>query len=282
MIGKYFYIFPLFLSKEIYGYANLNMKFTFFGYTILLSLLVSTAYAQRENISQNLFWMRYANTTALKNPKLSLQFEAEGRRFFETYERHHFITHGRLHYRVAPQFNIAGGITYSRQSSQFPFRDQNLVVPEIRFVQEANYNIPVSKRVSIQQRLRIDYRFIRRNNGFELLEGNNFNVRFRFRLQGSILLNKDLSKNPTMLKISNEVMVNAGSRITYNIFDQNRIYLGLEKRFSKALAGEIGYLHWYQQTAAGNVFFDRNIIRTTLFHNLKFTKSKAEPIPMYE
>jgi hypothetical protein len=258
------------------------MKFKFFAYTVLLWLFIFPSYAQRENISQNLYWMRYANTTALKHPKLSLQFEAEGRRFFETNERHHFITHARLHYRVTPQFNVAGGITYSRQSSQFPFREKNLVVPEIRLVQEANYNIPVSRRVSLQQRLRIDYRLIRRNNGFELLEGYNFNIRFRFRLQGSFLLNKDLTKNATILKISNEVMLNAGSRIVYNIFDQNRIYLGLEKRFSKALAGEIGYLHWYQQTAAGNVFFDRNIIRTTLFHNLKFTKSKAEPIPMYE
>jgi hypothetical protein len=258
------------------------MKLKFFAYTAPLWLFVSSTYAQRQNVRQNLYWIRYANTTALRNPKLSVQFEAEGRRFMETNERHHFITHSRLHYRINPQLNVAGGITYSRQSSQFPFREENLVVPEIRLVQEANYNIPVSKRVSIQQRLRIDNRFIRRNNGRELLEGYYFNFRFRFRLQGSILLNKDLAKQPTILKISNEVMLNAGSRIVYNIFDQNRIYLGVEKRFSKALAGEIGYLHWYQQTSAGSLFFDRNIIRTTLFHNLKFTKSKAEPIPMYE
>jgi hypothetical protein len=254
----------------------------FFAYTVLLSLSISSSYGQRQNVSQNLFWMRYANTTALKNPKLSVQFESEGRRFFETKERHHFIMHSRLHYRVTPQFNVAGGITYSRQSSQFPFREDNLVVPEIRLVQEANYNIPVSRRFSIQQRLRIDNRFIRRNNGRELLEGHYFNFRFRFRLQGSILLNKDLTKNATLLKISNEVMLNSGSRIVYNIFDQNRIYVGVEKRFSRALSGEIGYLHWYQQTAAGSVFFNRNIMRTTLFHNIKPKKAKVEAIPMYE
>lgn len=258
------------------------MKTKFFASLLSLGFSILFAYAQRQNVQQNLYWIRYANTTALNNPKFSVQFEAEGRRFLETNERHHFITHSRLHYRINTQLNVAGGITYSRQSSQFPFREENLVVPEWRLVQEANYNIPVSKRVSLQQRLRIDYRFIRRNNGFEFLEGHNFNIRFRFRLQGSFLLNRDLTKNATILKISNEVMFNAGSRIVYNIFDQNRIYVGVEKRFSRALAGEIGYLRWYQQTAAGNVFFDRNIIRTTLFHNLKLSKSKVEAIPMYE
>lgn len=249
---------------------------------ILFSISFTKAQSQRENIVQNLYWLRYANSIALLNPKLSVQFEAEGRRFFETNERHHFITHSRLHYRVDPQFNVGGGITYSRQSSQFPVREDNLVVPEVRLVQEGNYNIPVSKRVSIQQRLRIDNRFIRRNNGRELLEGYYFNFRFRYRLQSSILLNKDLGKQPTILKISNEVMVNAGSRIVYNIFDQNRIYIGVEKRFSKSISGEIGYLNWYQQTASGSLFFDRNIIRTTLFHTIKPRGAKRNAIPIYE
>jgi hypothetical protein len=257
----------------------------FYGRMVVLLCLMMVSvqlWAQRQVIHQNLYWVRYTNTIALNNPKLSVQFEAEGRRFFETSERHHFIMHSRLHYRVTPQFNVAGGITYSRQSTQFPFRDFNLVVPEIRLVQEANYNIPISRRVSIQQRLRIDNRFIRSNDGRILNEGYYFNFRFRFRLQGSFLLNKDLSKNATILKVSNEVMVNAGSRIVYNIFDQNRIYLGVEKRFSKSISGEIGYLHWYQQTSAGDIFFNRNIIRTTLFHNIKLSKAKVEAIPITE
>lgn len=260
------------------------MKTKLFAFLVLILLSISLvkAQSQRENVVQNLYWFRYANTTALLNPKLSVQFEAEGSRFLKTSERHHFITHSRLHYRVDTQFNVAGGITYSRQSSQFPFREQNLVVPELRLVQEANYNIPLSKRVSIQQRLRIDNRFIRRNNGAELLEGYYFNFRFRYRLQTSILLNKDLAKQSTILKISNEVMINAGNRIVYNIFDQNRIYIGIEKRFSKAISGEIGYLNWYQQTASGSLFFDRNIIRTTLFHTIKPKGARGNAIPIYE
>jgi hypothetical protein len=212
--------------------------------------------------------MRYVNQTTFKNNKLNLQYEIEGRRFIETKERHHFITHARLHYRVTPQFNVGGGLTYSRQSSQFPNREDNLVVPEIRFVQEANYTIPVNKRISIQQRLRIDERFIRKNNGFELLEGHTFNFRFRLRLQGNFRLNKDDNKLPTLMKVSNEVMFNAGKNIIYNVFDQNRIYAGVEQRFSKSFSGEVGYLHWFQQTAIGNRFFSRDIIRFTLFHNI--------------
>lgn len=244
------------------------MQVKSFSLLLIFLLIFNKGDAQKEIVRQNLWWMRYYNQTTLKNTKLVFHYEIEGRRFLETKERHHFITHARLHYKVNSQFNVGGGVTYSRQSSQFPIREDNLVVPEIRFVQEANYNIPINKRIALQQRFRIDERFIRINNGSELLDGYYFNFRFRFRFQGNFRLNSDENKKPTILKISDEVMFNAGSKITYNIFDQNRLYFGLEQQFSKSIAGEVGYLHWFQQTAAGNIFFQRNIVRFTLFHNI--------------
>lgn len=155
------------------------------------------------------------------------------------------------------------------QSSQDPNSTTGLVVPELRPVQEINLNNPLSKRFTLQQRLRIDERFIHKNNGIDLLDGYAFNFRFRYRLQASYKINKDEAKNATVLKVADELMINAGSNIIYNQFDQNRIYAGLEQGINKSISAELGYLHWYQQRAIGDQFFDRDIIRLTLYHKIK-------------
>lgn len=239
---------------------------------ILLSLIYgSNLFAQKTVIRQNLFWYRYYNQLEI-NSKIVWHNEVEGRRFFEGYQRHHFIMHSRLHYKLTNNTDMAGGMTYSRQSPQNPNPRaiDVLVVPEFRFVQEFNHNIPVSSRFSFQERLRIEQRFFRKNNGVELLEGHSFNFRFRLRLQASYRLNKELTKKTTILKVSNEVMINAGKNILLNKFDQNRIYIGIERELSKKVSVELGYMNWYQQTSLGYLFYNRNIVRLTLYHRIKY------------
>ena len=70
--------------------------------------------------------------------------------------------------------------------------------------------------------------------------------------------------------MSDELMINVGNNIIYNLFDQNRIYLGMEQSFSKTISAELGYLYWFQQRSSGNQFFDRDIIRFTLLHRIPF------------
>lgn len=235
---------------------------------LLLILLNIVVKAQKIVSHQSLYWIRYYNQLSL-NKKITWHNEIEDRRFFENNRQHHFIIHSRLHYKIYPNTDIVFGLTYSLQSPQDPNSLLNLVVPEIRPVQEINFSNQISKRLSIQQRLRIDERFIHKNNGKELIEGYDFNVRFRYRLQANYKFNNENSKLQTTLKVADELMINAGSKIIYNQFDQNRIYVGIEQGFSKHLSAELGYLHWYQQRASGNQFFDRDIIRLTLYHKIK-------------
>jgi hypothetical protein len=236
--------------------------------SLALFLAFLNADAQKVVTHQSLIWYRYYNQLHFSS-KLVWHNEFELRRFLEYNQRHHFIMHSRLHYKFAKNADVGGGVTYSRQSAQFPNVAINLVVPEIRFVQEINYTIPLSSRVNLQQRFRVDERFIRINDGENLLEGHTFNWRFRFRLQAAFRLNKNAEKKNTILKIFNELMVNAGSNILYNQFDQNRIYVGVEQVLGKGFSVELGYLKWYQQTAAGNLFFSRDIIRLALLHNIR-------------
>lgn len=239
-----------------------------FKLTILFIFSSFIAFSQLNTSYQNLYWTRYYNQLSL-NSKLTWHNEVDMRRFMVNSRLHHIIAHSHLHYKVFPNLDIALGATYSEQNPQFADVTTNLSVPEFRMFQEVTSSLTFSKRVLLNHRFRLDERFIRKNNGITLLEGNDFNFRFRFRPQLNIILSKLESKTPTNLKISDEIMVNFGGEILYNHFDQNRVYVAIEKGLSKNFSLEVGYLHWYQQRASGKDFFDRNILRITVLHKIK-------------
>ncbi len=229
----------------------------------------STLLKAQESIThQNLYWTRYYNQYSF-NSKLSWHNEADMRRFLENNKLQQFIFHSHVHYKVLPSLDVAMGLTYSRQNPQFPDATTDLVVPEIRPFQEITHSQALSKRFTLSHRFRLDERFVSKNDGKVLLDGYDFNLRYRYRIQGVCNLSKKEDKTPTTAKIADELMLNSGENIIYNHFDQNRIYLGVEQSISPSLSVELGYLRWFQQRSSGKDFFDRNIYRLTIYHRLK-------------
>jgi hypothetical protein len=106
-----------------------------------------------------------------------------------------------------------------------------------------------------------------------LAEGYDFNFRFRYRLQLSFILGRTDAKNKTTVKLSEELMVNAGKSIILNLFDQNRLFLCVEQGIGKGISAEIGYLHWFQQRPSGIDFFERDIIRFTFYHKINLANN---------
>jgi hypothetical protein len=194
--------------------------------------------------------------------------EIDHRRFYEGNTQHHTIQHNHLHLRINPSVDVAIGQTFSWQDSQFPDAIIKLTVPEIRPFQEVNAVQKINKKVVFSTRVRIDERFIRKNDGVQLLEGYNFNMRYRLRLQYQFFLWKKQNAN---LKISDELMVNSGKNV--NFFDQNRVYIAYEHNFTKKFSAELGYLRWYQQRAQFDTYFQRDIVRLTLFKKINFAKN---------
>jgi len=238
------------------------------AFLLLVIFLNPAAKAQKTVTHQSLYWVRYNNQLTI-NKKWTWNNEIDDRRFFENSRQHHLIMHSRLHYKFFQNIDAAFGLTYSLQSPQDPNSINTLVVPELRAFQEINFSNVFSKKFTLQQRLRIDERFIHKNNGKDLLDGYDFNFRFRYRLQANFKISKDKAKDTTVLKVADELMINAGSNIIYNVFDQNRIYIGVQQGISKNISFELGYLYWFQQRVTGNQFFSRNIIRLTLYHKIK-------------
>ena len=202
------------------------------------------------------------------NKKIFLITELDHRRFIENNTYHHTIQHSHLHYKIKTNVDVAIGQTFSWQNPQFPDANPKLNIPEIRPFQEINGFQNINNRLTFTSRLRIDERFIRKNDGLELQQGYNFNMRYRLRFQYLYKIGK---KNNSILKASNELMVNSGKNV--NFFDQNRLYLAFEYNFSKKLSAEIGYLRWYQQRRQFDTYFQRDIIRLTIFPKINFTKN---------
>ncbi len=236
---------------------------------ILLLCSTTTLYAQNKEVTQqSIYWTRYYNQLKL-NEKLIWHNEFDNRNFFEHNRHFQFIINSILHRKISEHVTLAGGVTYSLQDGQDANSNTNLTVPEIRPLQEITYSNVLTKKAVLLQRFRIEERFFHKNNGKELLSGYDFNWRFRYRAQCNIKLNKPSAPKKTILKLSDEVMLNLGKRIVYNHFDQNRFYIAVEQEFNKNFSVELGYLKLFQQRSSGYQFYDRDILRFTLHHKMQ-------------
>lgn len=218
---------------------------------------------------QQLIWYAYNNTLEF-SPRWLLISEVHERRFMNPDAQHQFVTRSHLHYSLGKGWSASAGFTYFLQSPQAPPATTKLAVPELRPHIQFDYKQPLNK-LSIGHRYRIEKRFFRNTEDGELAEGYNSNYRLRYRLGLEYQL-ATINKLPLKVKASNEIHVNAGERITYNRFDQNRIYAGLNYAVHKDVAIEAGYLKWYQQRASGNQYFSRDIISFSVHHKIDLKK----------
>lgn len=235
------------------------------SFFVLFTISIACHSQTKQIINQQLYWMRYYNQLSLSK-QWSWHNEFEERRFFINNRHHHFIFHSRFHYKISKSSEVAFGFTYSLQDPQDPWATTKLTIPELRPVQEYTYTNWISNRFSLSQRLRLDERYIHKNDGQKLINGYNFNLRIRHRIQANFILNKNLHSKPTVLKIADELMINAGDNIVYNSFDQNRIYAGIEIPINRSYSAELGYMYWFQQKSNGFQYYDRDIFRFTLYH----------------
>lgn len=255
------------MSTNLYNQYTIH-SIRLFIISLLVLIKMESWSQQKELTKQSLYWMRYYNQLTF-NTRWSWHNEVDDRRFLKYNKQQHLIFHSHVHYKLAKNLDAAAGFTYSRQSPQSPDASTKLVVPELRPFQEVTYSNLLVRRLTLVQRLRVDERFIHKNNGKELLEGYDFNFRFRYRIQAAIAVSKESNQFQTIIKAADEIMINAGKAIVLNQFDQNRIYVGVEQSLGKKVSLEVGYLHWFQQRSSGYQFFSRDIVRLTLYHRIK-------------
>lgn len=231
--------------------------------------------AQKKVTNQQLLWYTYNNTLRFSE-NWSLQSEVQERRFFNPGAQHQLLFRSNIQRKLIENWSISAGMTYFLQGPQDPESKSKLTVPELR----PDFGFDNKQKLSfmtISHRYRIEARFVHDVTNNEITSDYHFlSFRFRYQLGFDIPIwrNSDTKKERLSLKLKEEILLNAGSKIVKNTFDQNRLYAGINYRINPAIAIEAGYLNWYQQRPSGTEYYDRDIIRLSLFHTLFLNTKK--------
>lgn len=249
-------------NKGIFRKMNFIKAFLFF----ILTSTIATAQTKKNIDHQNLLWTRYYNQLEL-NPKWSIHSEFDNRVFLDSIVQNLFVVRVQGRRKISEQVELGAGLVYFSVATQDPKVNLGFNIPEYRSQQDVTWKINWNK-IGLNQRFQIEERFFQNSDRQGLTSGTTFFWRFRYRLQGEYTFWK---KEKQYLKaiLYDEIMINAGKNVVYNTFDQNRIYASLQYGISSAVAIELGYMNSFQQRATGVDYFDRNIIRLSIFHKLK-------------
>jgi hypothetical protein len=100
-------------------------------------------------------------------------------------------------------------------------------------------------------------------------EKENFFIFTRYGLQYrlSFLINKPYywQKNVWYTYISNDIMINYGSRVVYNMFSQNRTQVALGFRFHRSSRIELGYMNRFRSRSSGFEYDNTEALHLGIF-----------------
>ena len=145
---------------------------------------------------------------------------------------------------------------------------QNIALPEHRPWQQVQWFARWPK-ARLTSAIRLEERF-RRNllNDDALGEGYNFNWRARYNAALFVpLTKKGFQAGGFHFLLNNEIFINFGKNIVYNVFDQNRFFAGLVWQASTHSQLHFGYMNVYLQQKSGNAFKNQHAIRVFFFQN---------------
>lgn len=243
-----------------------------FGRKFLIFIFFSTFLFGQKNVeNQQLLWYGYYNKLQI-NQNWVLNSEVQERHFYQPLVQHQLVFRTNLDRRILDDINVSLGFVVFLQSPNDPESESTLMVPELRT--DFGFNAKKKyKYFNVNQRFKVESRFFHQTENNELVGGYQFsNFRMRYQLGLDIPLIKKQDAEKLILKIKDEVMFNFGKNIVKNVFDQNRIYIGLNYPMNKNLAFEAGYLNWFQQRPSGTDFYNRDIIRFSVFHTINLKK----------
>lgn len=242
------------------------MKFSKIFLCLFLFSTGVKAQTEKNVDKQSLFWARYYNQLEL-NTKWSVHTEIDNRIFINPVTQNTFVSRIQLRDKVTDRVELGAGFAYFSVATQDPEVKNGFHIPEYRFQQDVTVKQALGK-VNLTHRYLLEQRFVHNASKLMLEDGTTFYLRFRYRIQGDYTFWKN-EKQYLKGILSDEIMINAGSKIIKNTFDQNRLYVALQVGVSPAIALELGYLNSFQERANGVDYFNRDIIRFSFIHKVK-------------
>lgn len=239
-----------------------SLLFFFF----IASNYVLFAQAEKNVDHQSLLWTRYYNALELSE-KWSIHSEFDNRIFTDPTVQNLFVARVQGRYKISSPIEAGSGFAYFSVNTQDPNVETAFNKPEYRLQQDVTMKQDLGK-INLSHRYQIEERFFQNSDKEGLTSGTTFAMRFRYKIQGEYAFWKN-EKHYLKTILADEIMINAGSEIVNNTFDQNRIYGALRYGINESFAVEAGYMNSFQQRASGVDYYDRNIIRLSLYHKIK-------------
>ena len=219
--------------------------------------------------NQDMIWYAYYNTLQFSE-KTYLTSELQERHFVNPIAQHQIVFRTHIHQEIDKNREVSAGFCFFFHGKNDPDQPQTATVPEFRPHVEFGVKQPFQKFV-LSHRYRAELRYFHNVSAdrLELEDGYKFtHCRIRYQLQASTKLGA-IQNKIVRLRVFDEIMLNAGKKVINNVFDQNNIYAGLSIEINPNTQFEIGILKRFQQRANPNEYFERDILRLTLFHKIK-------------
>lgn len=233
---------------------------------ILFLTIGLTALAQKNVQHNNREWIHFTEQIKF-NSKLTWLSDASVR-FTQQFENFSQFT-----IRTGVQYALADNLSATIGLACFTsLQDKEISVIELRPYQDF---ISVQKfgNLWLQHRLRAEQRIFYN----QITSAQTFNHRFRYRFTVSIPLSK--AKENLHIKwkllLGDEIFVNAGKEIKYNMLDNNRILTGINFSPAPSLNILFQYVYQYGQRSTAALYEHSDIFWLSISHVL-IRKNKQE------
>jgi hypothetical protein len=263
-------LFIVSIVRQIIFDFRISMKQFIFKKALVYAffILTTSAFSQateKHIHSRGQLWVGYFNQTRFSNrwgAWLDIHYRMTDNFVDRPFQ---FLLRPAVTYFVKDNLRINVGYTLAEH---FPGKGLNTTRTEHRAWQQVWWSQKYPGLATLQW-LRFEQRFNQKIVADEIQDGYNYTFRVRYNFSFFIpLKGKELAPKTPFLALANEVFLNFGDKVTYNTFDQNRLFAGLGYQFTPHLNAQLGYMNVYQQEASGNNYFSTNAIRLFVFHTL--------------
>ena len=122
------------------------------------------------------------------------------------------------------------------------------------------------KKIKLMQRIRNEQRWQDVIVQDKKTSSRKFTDRVRYLLNATIPVFKN--KKLPQLVIGDELALNFGKEVTYNTFDQNRLFFGIKQSITPNLGFDAGYMNILQQKSTGNSYIKGDVMRLFFYYTL--------------
>jgi len=234
----------------------------------MFCFIIYPTHAQEKHVNRgNQQWFQYIHEIPI-NEIWSIKNDFNFRWRAQMSSRSQYLLRTNIGFLINEHVRIAGGFAHLGF-----YVVEQLARLEYRPFQELSIDHEYEKLVT-GHRFRIEERFFKALAERKAGEGHNFNFRLRYRFSVSYPLFSIPALHPeskVSFGIADEIFLNAGQSIVYNIFNQNRLLIGPAVQFNDNTEFKITYNNLFASASEPDEYRHLDIIWLGLSHKLDFS-----------